>query len=171
MTDTSQNSIILIVEDDPDQMGLLTNFARSEIKKINHDKNLDDQQKQTIGSIRIVKVGNIESLKKALSAYKNVMLVILDCNIPDTKGGKAHDQFVKTNHMLTGRHKSVDIIIEHMPNTPITMISSLNRFQTMVTKYYLSEHNISINFISKNNQSMIKKNIGYYLRRYLRAIN
>lgn len=167
----NSNPNILIVEDDPDQMELLIEFARDEIKKLIKDENTNVRQKQKIKNIQIIKVTNINSLQKAISIHKSVLLAILDCNIPDAKGSAAHDQLVKTNHIITGQHRSVDIVIKHLPSAPITIISSLNRFQKIVSQHYEAKRDISINFISKKDQLMIKRNIGYYLRQYLGTID
>jgi len=161
---------ILVVEDDREQMELLIEFARTEINKITDNQSTTDQQREIIKDIQIIKVSNINSLKKAVSIHKNTLLALLDCNIPDTSDGAAHDQLVKTNYRITGQHNSVDIVKEYLPGTPITMLSSFNRFQKIVSQYYDNNHNLSVNFIKKSDQSMIKRNIGHYLRKYLREI-
>lgn len=161
---------ILIVEDDSEQMDLLIDFALSEIKKILENKNISDEQREKVKTTQIIKVSNIDTLEKAVSMNDEVLLALLDCNIPDTKDGAPHDQLVKTNHVITGQHRSVDIVTENLPETPITMTSSMNRFQKIVSQHYKSKHNLSINFIPKNDQSMIQRNIGYYLRQYVRSL-
>jgi CheY-like chemotaxis protein len=171
MNSSNYNPSILILEDDPDQIRLLIDFAQSEIKKLMSDKNTNDRQKQKLKNIGLIKVSNINSLRKAASTHKNVLLAILDCNTPDKKGGAAHDQLLKTNHIVTGQHKSVDIVTEHLPDTPITLISSLNRFQRTVNRYYESKHDLSINFISKNDPSKLKKDIEKCLKKYLQALD
>jgi len=170
MNSTTTIPNILIVEDDSDQMDLLADFALSEIQKLVDDENMSAEQRENVKRVQIIKVGNVDSLQKAVSIYQNVLLAVLDCNIPDTKDGASHDQLVKTNHRITGQHKPVDIVTEHLPGTPITMISSLNRFQKIVSQYYESNYSLNINFISKTDQLMIKRNIGYYLRQYLRCV-
>jgi len=170
MNSSSTIQYLLIVEDDIDQMELLLDFAGDEIRKLIENENTNDQQKQILKQIQVVKVTNIESLQKALSAHKNIFMALLDCNIPDTKDGQAHDQLIKTNHRITGQHKSVDIVTQNLPGTPITMISSMNRFQKIVTQYYKNKRDISVNFINKSDQAMIKRNIGYYIRLYLRKL-
>ena len=170
MTSPNKSPAILIVEDDLDQMDLLVSFALSEIKALMDDENTNEQQSQNLKDIKILKVNNINTLEKAVRVYKNVLLAVLDCNIPDTKDGASHDQLVKTNHRITGQHKSVDIVTKHLPDTPITIISSLNRFQRTVSRYYKSEHDLNINFIPKNDQLMINRNIGHYVRQYLTSL-
>ncbi len=160
---------ILIVEDDADQMELLTGIVLGEIQKITDNQNLDEQKKQQVRDIQIIRVRNIDSLKKAASTHKGTILALLDCNIPDTKDSPAHDQLIKTNYKITGQHKSVDIVTQHLPNTPITMISSLNRFQKIVVQYYEKKNNLNLNFISKNDQPMIERNIAYYLRQHIKG--
>lgn len=161
---------ILIVEDDPDQMDLLINFALSEIKKMMENKNYNDEQLDTIKSTQIIKVSNIETLQKAVSVNQEVLLALLDCNIPDTKDDAPNDQLIKTNHVITGQHRAVDIVTEYLPKTPITITSSMNRFQKIVRQHYETKHELNINFIPKNDQSMIQRNIGYYLRHYIRNL-
>lgn len=165
------NSNILILEDDFDQMDLLVHFALNEIKELIEDENTNDEQRQIIKNIKIIKVRHIDSLKKAVSIHKNVLLAILDCNIPDSKDSVAHDQLIKTNHRITGQHKSVDIVTKHLPKTPITMISSLDRFKRIINQHYKNKYDLSINFIRKNDQPMLQRNIGYYLRQYLKTVN
>ncbi len=171
MKNSSSDPNILILEDDPDQMDLMISFALGEINKLMDDENTSDKQKQKLKSIQIIKVVDIRSLERTVSVYKGSLLAVLDCNVPDAKGGKSHDQLVKTNYKITGQHKPVDIVTEHLPNTPITMISSLNRFQRIVSQYYKSEYDLSLNFIGKSDQSMIKRNIGYYLRQYIKTLD
>jgi len=171
MTEQTQNTIssyILIVEDDADQMGLLVNFAQMEIKRIIDNENFNDEKKQKARDIKIITATNINSLQKAVQLHKNVLLAVLDCNLPDTRGGAPNDQFIKTNHQITGQHKAVDVVSESLPNTPITMISSLNRFQKIVNQYYINSRNLSINFIKKKDISIIQNNIGWYLRQHLK---
>jgi len=171
-TDSVNNTpSILILEDDVDQMDLLVNFTLSEIKKLTDDESTDSQRRKKIKNIRIIKVTNIKSLHKAVTLHKGILLAVLDCNAPDTRGSKAHDQLVKTNHVITGQHRSVDIVTEHLPEIPITMISSLNRFQHIVNRYYDSKHNLKIRFVSKNDQLKIRKSIEFHLRQYLGAAN
>ena len=158
---------VLILEDDPDQMNILVSFMHSEIKKLLIDANLNEEQKQNLQTVQIISANNIKSLQELVSTHSNVLLAILDCNIPDEEGGVAHDQFIKTNHIITGQHKPVEILIKNLPDTPITMISSMNRFQRTVNKYYKTKHNLNINFIPKNEGAVLEKNIRYYLRKYL----
>ena len=167
---SSQVPNILIVEDDPDQMILLIDLVRGVIENLMQQKLTGEKQRKILKSIGIVKVTNGASLEAAATHCKKILLAIMDCNIPDAKAGVAHDQLVKTQHRITGQHKSVDIIKKHCPDTPITMISSLDRFQKIVSKFYQNEHNISINFIRKSDHSMIQGNVGYYLRQHLRAL-
>jgi len=167
-TQNQNNSHILIVEDDIDQMGLLVDFAQTEIKRIIDNENTSDEQKQKARNIKIITATNIRSLLKAVQMHKNVLLAVLDCNLPDTRGGAPHDQFIKSNHKLTGQHRAVDIVSRGLPSTPITMISSLNRFQRIVNQYYTNTHNISINFIRKKDAPIIQNNIGLYLRQHLK---
>lgn len=158
---------ILIVEDDPDQMELLVQFVQTEIINASKDTSFSAKQITLLRNIQIIKASNISAMKKAVQLDKNIILAILDCNLPDTKDSPSHDQLIKTNHRITGQHKPVDIILQHKIGTPITMISSLNRFQTLVSRFYKTNFSININFISKNEQPLIQKNIGYNLRLFL----
>jgi len=169
MDNFNDNPAILIVEDDIDQMNLLVDYALNEIQKLIDDENTKDEQKQALRGIKILKITNIDTLEKAVTIHKNVLLAVLDCNIPDTKSGIPHDQLIKTNYRITGQHKSVDIITKYLPSTPITMISSLNRFRKLVVQHYSVTHSLNINFISKNDQSMINRNMGYYIRQEIAA--
>ena len=162
------SSAILIAEDDADQKNLLVDFAVSQVKRALEDTTLNDEQRNKLSSIQIISVADIAALKKAVSINKNVLLAILDCNMPDIKGSPSHDQFIKTNHRITGQHKAVDVVIKSLPNTPITMISSLHRFQKIISVFYKKEFDLDINFISKNDPSTIRRNIRYYLKQYLK---
>jgi len=170
MKSPNNNSNILILEDDLDQMRLLVTLAQNEIIKITDDDSVNDTQKQRIKDVGIIKVSNTNSLEKAALIHKNVLLTVLDCNAPDNKGGVAHDQLVKTNHKITGQHHSVDIITKQLPDTPITLVSSLDRFSRTVNRYYENKYNLRINFIRKSDLSAIAKNFERHLREYLRSI-
>jgi len=152
-------------------MDLLASFALDEIEKLAAHENTTEKKKQILSNINIIKVGNVRSLKKVISSQEDIILAVLDCNLPDVEGEPANDQLIKTNYRITGQHKPVDLVLKYSPSTSITMISSFNRFQTLLNQYYESKHDLSINFIRKNDQSMIKRNIAYYLRHYLRKID
>lgn len=170
MNSSDNRPNILILEDDNDQMLLLIDFALAEISKLIDDEKTTDEQREILVNIQIVKVTDIDSLQKAVSINKGTLLALLDCNTPDTKDGIAHNQLVKTNHVITGQHKAVDIVTKHLPATPITMISSMNRFRTIVNRFYGSKYNLSINFVPKNDALKIQKNIRYYIRQHLKAV-
>jgi len=167
-TEKDINSHILIVEDDLDQMGLLVSFAQEEIQALLNSENTDNSQKLKISNIKIITASNIGSLEKAVKIHNNVLLAILDCNIPDTKGGIPHDQFIKTGHKITGQHRTADLVTKNLVGTPVTMISTMNRFQRIVTQYYESKYDLHINFINKKDITVVKNNIGYYLRQYIK---
>jgi len=172
-TNTSSDSAnddayILILEDDPDQMDMLNSLALNELQKFIDNKNISEEKKARITNTKIISINNIESLKKVSGKYNRVLLAILDGNTPNEKDGEPHDQFIKKNHQITGKHRAIEIVKNSLPNTPITMISSLDRFKRIVLKHYKAEHKMNINFISKSDQEMIGKNIGYYLRQYLK---
>jgi len=164
----NNNAYILILEDDPDQLEMLTSLALAELQYIVDDENASPAIEEKITNIRIISVSNIDGLTKVSEKYAPVLLALLDGNTPDEKGGKPHDQFVKKNHVITGKHRAIEIVKNTLPNTPITMISTLDRFKKIVFKYYNTEHELNINFINKNDKEMIGKNIAYYLRQHLK---
>jgi len=159
---------ILILEDDQDQMDFLVNIAQQEIQKRLHNLESNDNQ---VDKIVIVKLTNLQSLKKAVSSYDKVILALMDCNIPDRRGGKSNDQLVKTNYKITGQHNAVDTVLEKMSDVPITLISAKNRFKKIIRQYYESNLDITINFIKKEDHDVIAKNIRYYLNMYLNRLN
>lgn len=166
--DENNSASILIGEDDHDQRKLLIDIAMSQIKRILEDDNLNDEQRQSLKKIQIISVSNIASLARATAKHKEVLLAILDCNMPDSKGSPSHDQFIKTKHKITGQHKAVDLVTEHLPDTPITMISSQNRFARIINLFYKNKLGIEINFISKNDPSTITRNIRYYMLQHIK---
>ena len=76
---------ILIVEDDPDQLEMLVRLAILEIKSLLADDTLPSRAREKILSFNIIKVPEMKSLKRAVSFNKNVVLAIVDCNLPDEK--------------------------------------------------------------------------------------
>jgi len=171
MNNQNDKHVILILEDDPEQMDLLANLALNEIQTLLDDENTDQAQKQALLEVNIIKVADLHSLKTAAKNYKNTILAILDCNIPDTKETPPHDQFVKNGYKITGQHRSVDIVRKYLPDAQITLISSMLRFQRIVIRHYQDQHDLNINFISKNEQDKINRNMAYYLRKYLTSIS
>jgi len=171
MNSSVTNSNILILEDDPDQMEMLVDFALDELAKLAADENISDEQRQKVEDIRLIKVSNIQSLQKSASMHKDVLLALLDCNTPDTEGSAPNDQLVKTNHSITGQHRAVDIVTHYLPDTPITLMSSLDRFRRLVNRYYANKHNLSIRFVGKSDQLGIKENIQFYLKEYLASVD
>lgn len=167
MKTSSNDSNILILEDDAEQMDLLVGFAKNEIVEFMDYAKTHDMQLQNTDNINVIKVRNIKSLQEAVSTNKNVLFALLDCNTPDTEGSAAHDQLVKTNGTVTGQHRAVDIVTEHLPDTPIIIMSSMGRFRRIVKTYYESSHNLSFDFVNKNDPLGIKYNIQQYLRRSL----
>ena len=164
---SQKNPKLLIVEDDEEQIELLVSFALSEIQKLLDHENTSEQKRLILQSISILKVRDVASLKKAVSSQNEFLLALLDCNLPDIEGHPSHDQLIQTNYRITGQHKPIDLVLKYSPSTPITMISSFNRFQSLLNQFYESKHNLSINFIRKSDQSRIRRNIAYYLRQYL----
>ncbi len=159
---------IIVLEDDVDQMLFIIDFALSEINTLIEDEWTSDEQRKRLKSIKILKVADISSLYSAATKHKGTILAILDCNTPDTKGAKPHDQFIKTKHVITGQHRAVDIVTEHLPQAQITMISSMNRFRTLINRYYATNHGLSINFIGKKDAAKISQNIRIRLKKFLK---
>jgi len=162
---------LLILEDDPEQMELLSSLALSEIQALINYKDTHIDHKQQLSEIQVIKVSDIYSLKKAARAYPQTILALLDCNTPNTMNSAPHDQLVKTGYKITGQHTAVDIVRKYLPETPITTISVMLRFQRIVTRYYQEEHQFDVNFISKNEQETISRNIGHYLRQHLARLS
>ena len=164
-----QQHAILIVEDDREQMDLLVNFVLNETRKIMDDEDTTQPQREKLKSIKLLKIGDLSSLRKVASLKIDIVLALMDCNIPDEKGGKSHDQFVKTNHRITGQHASVDLVSERFPSAPIVMTSSMNRFQKLVIQYYKSKHDLNLKFVKKSQAASIQDTISLYLKRYVES--
>ena len=169
---SSDNSAyLLILEDDLDQMNFIVDIARDEVRRLVRDQNLSERQKDIVRNIGVIEVSNILELQKAASAYDNILLALLDCNIPDTPNSAPHDQLLKTNHSITGQHRSVDIVTQYLPEVPITLMSSLDRFRRLVSRYYERKHDLSINFVSKSDPVKMRENFQFYLKEYLASID
>lgn len=171
MKNESLKKTLFVIEDDPDQMAMMIAAVRDEIEQLQSDKNTTQSDMVKLQSLGIVKISNLETLRNALQKNLKPMLAIMDCNLPDTSDGAAHDQLVKVNHRITGAHNAIELIIAASPETPITMISSMNRFLSVVHRYYAKQSNLDVNFISKTEPKKIKRNITYYLRQYLKTAN
>jgi len=157
---------ILIVEDDDDQLELMASVVIEELEKIlEQEANGDGADK--LKSISVVKVRDRHSLERATLKYQGVFLTVLDCNIPDRKGGAANDQFVKQNHILTGQHKSVDVLIKNAPNKPILLVSSQKRFRNTVTRHYGRSGNVPLKFVSKEAPAEIRKQVSKHVQDWL----
>ena len=167
MTPRYDNPKILILEDDSDQMELLIDIAQTEVANYIDDESLSDAERDNLRNIQLIKVSNIDSMKKAVSTHQDVILAISDCNTPDTQGDKPHDQLLKTNHIITGQHRAVDILMKYVPDTPIILISSLNRFRRIIYKYYETSHGLNILFVRKSNPNKLSRNIKKHLMDYL----
>jgi len=165
---TDDSPKILIAEDDADQLDFMIALTLSEINKLISDDQTDEQQRKILKQLKIVKASSIEGLKKKAAVCNRVLFAIVDCNMPDLDKGTPNDQLVKTKHRITGQHRSVDIIIKHLPNTPITMVSSRDRFRRLINKYYNDKYALNINFIAKADQATISRNILNNLNRYIR---
>lgn len=161
------NPKILILEDDPDQMAFLIDATKAEVTEYVENESPNSQQLRSLNNIQLIKVSNVGSLNKAVSIHKDVILAILDCNTPDSIDGKPHDQLIKTKHKITGQHRAVDIVIQQLPDTPILLTSSLNRFRKIIYQYYENNHGVDLRFIRKSNPQKLGRNIKEHLSRYL----
>lgn len=161
---------LLILEDDPDQMVLLVSLVNREIEHILQNEVLNQVQRQVLETIQIFKSDSINSLRAAIAAQDNVVLALLDCNTPDKRGGQANDQFVKTNFVITGQHAAVDVVINHEPKTPITLISSMGRFQRIVSKYYAANDSLAVAFINKDDTARIANNVRHHIKKYIQQL-
>ena len=162
---------ILILEDDPDQMEFFIDMAQTEVTNYINSADLDDVQHENLKDIQFLKVSNIDSLTKAVTTHQDIFLTILDCNTPDTKDGKPHDQLLKTNHIITGQHKAVDLVMKHLPDTSIILTSSLNRFRRIIYKYYEKTHGLDVLFVRKSNPDKLSRNIKLNLKSYINRSN
>ncbi|NND82281.1 MAG: hypothetical protein HKN50_07625 [Gammaproteobacteria bacterium] len=159
---------ILIVEDDPEQMRLFVNYAVTELKALLKDPAITAQQRAMLTPFNILQVGEMKSLQQAVMTGDEVVMAILDCNIPDASGELPNDQFVmQDKHKVTGQHKSVDLIACYLPGTPITLTSSMRRFQRTITRFYASQTELQLDFISKDDIAKMQTNIGYHLRAHI----
>ena len=148
--------VVLVVEDDVDQLDMLAEIVLDEVRSLLHKSDSSTIQQQVLRSIKVVKVTNAAQLAKSLVAFENIVLAILDCNIPDNLGERPHDQFVIENHRITGQHKSVDLVIEKSPEADLVLISSMKRFQRTVLKYYKNHRAMQLKFFDKSDAVNLK---------------
>ncbi len=165
---TSNLPTILVVEDDIDQLDMLTEVVLTEIREIAKEPTLDGDEQLNLRSIKVAKVTNAQSLLEAVNSLNNIILVILDCNIPDSKTQRANDQFVTNNHKITGQHKSVDTVIAHAPNTELLLISSMKRFKRMVLRYYKTKHDLQLKFVDKTDVEIMMSSIRVSIQHFLK---
>ena len=163
----NQGAAILIVEDDSEQMDMFVSFTVAELKRLLNEATATAEQRKKLTPFNILRVSEMKSLEQAVTTHDDVIVAILDCNIPDAKGAAPHDQFVKKdNNKVTGQHKSVDLIAQHLPGTPIVLISSMRRFQRTITRFYAAQSELQLEFISKDDISIIREKINHHLRAY-----
>ena len=168
--DVSNNPSILIVEDDSDQLKMLVSLTAGEIKVILKDGSTPKDMREKLKSFDIITVSEMKSLEQAVDFNENVILALLDCNLPDRKGETAFDQFVKNDkQIITGQHKAVDVIARGLPETPITLISAKRRFQRTIAQFYKSNQDLKLEFISKDDSARIQESIKHHLRKYVGA--
>jgi len=168
MTLKDQKSYLFIIQDDIDQMELLVSFGLNQITHLLDSETTSAAQKALLRDISIIKIKDMRSLEKAVTMYKNVVMVIMDCNIPDIKGGVPNDQLIKTNHKITGQHKAVEILTKFLPSVPITSVSSMKRFDKLLTRYYKQNNGLELKFISKQDHSKVLQEMRFYLNRFIR---
>ena len=167
MSDLYTKPAIFILEDDVDQMALLAQLILIEVKALKEDHSTSDQQLARLNRLQIIKVGDLLTLRKACKNFKNIVFSLVDCNIPDDKNSVPHDQFVKKNHLVTGQHRSVDLISRSAPNAPITLMSSMDRFQRLVVRYYEDNTDLVIKFVSKREKSKLSHAVSTHLKDYM----
>lgn len=150
---------VLVVEDDIDQLNMLVEMVLGEAREIASQPDLTDKEKLSLRTINVVKITDAQSLSEAVNSLTNIILVVLDCNIPDTKSEQANDQFIMDNHRITGQHRSVDTIITHAPSAELVLISSMKRFQRTVLRFYKSKRGLQLKFVDKSDVVNIKASI------------
>jgi len=171
MSDPYTKPAIFLLEDDIDQMRLLSQLIMIEVKALKTDHLLSDEQLERLNRLQIIKIGDLLTLSKACQNFKNIVFSLVDCNIPDDKLSAPHDQFVKTNHLVTGQHRPVDLISDSAPEAPITLMSSMDRFQRLVIRYYEGQTQLAINFVSKRDKSKLKNAIANHLKTYIATMD
>ncbi len=170
MTQTYTRPAIFVLEDDVDQMNLLAQLIMVEVRALREARTLSSKQLELLKSMQIIKIGDLLTLRKACQNFKSIAFSLVDCNIPDDKHSVPHDQFVKTNHLVTGQHRSVDLISQCAPGAPITLMSSMDRFQRLVIRYYEDQSELAIKFISKRERSKLSNAIATHLRDYIGSV-
>ncbi len=143
------NPSILIVEDDPEQKALLEALVSAECKSLVNSTQLD-------ANVGIITAHSLSSLRKVLSLYNNIFLVVLDCNIPDSKGEKPHDQFVREKYKISGQHRAVDLVLASENSPKLALVSAYNRFRKTVTQFYAQEKGIKLKFYRKSDAGRIQ---------------
>lgn len=148
-------------------MDLLVGITVSKLKRLLRDAAIPAEQRKKLKPFNILRVSEMKSLEQAVTTDDNVIVAIVDCNIPDAEGAEPHNQFVKKDsHEVTGQHKAVDLIAQHLPGTPIVLMSSMRRFQRTVPRFYAAQSELQLEFISKDDISKIREKIGNHLRAY-----
>jgi len=157
LSSTDEQAYVLILEDDPDQMDLFVGLVMNELRQLIDADDTPDDIKSRFKRVGILKLNNIESLKRAAKEYQGVVLMIMDCNVPARRGKPPEDQFIKEKHRITGQHRSVDIALKDFRGAPIILTSSMDRFKTMVTQYYRNQADLNLRFFRKSDIEGIQK--------------
>jgi CheY-like chemotaxis protein len=166
---TSAGVAVLLVDDDPEQLEMLGLLTLNEIQVLLNDVSVNERRKRELAAIKVIKVGDQRSLRRVVEGDTEIVLTVLDCNLPEKKGESPIDQFEKKNHVITGQHRSVDIILANQPAMPILLVSTFDRFRNLVINYYKGSKGINLGFVKKNDPervaSRIRSNLEQWARR------
>ena len=165
----SGDHAILIVEDDENQMELLSANVVNELHHLLRDSSLSETQRDKLTGAKIVKIGDLRSLKEVAESDLEIILTVLDCQIPSRKGATPTDQFEKQEHLITGQYRSVDLLVDNHPKSPVLLISALDRFRNPVIQFYKSVHRANLGFVHKRNPEKISSRVREHLQAWVHA--
>jgi len=155
---------ILVLEDDKEQAEFFVEMIMGQVSVLLEDPELTESHKVRLKNLSIIKVSNIGSLNTVVEKYSGAVLAILDGNVPDREGGFPKDQFIKSNHRITGQHASVDRVYKGMKGTPIILTSSMDRFKIIVTSYYRKFKDLDLRFVRKGDLDGLNSAIFNHLK-------
>ena len=153
-----------MLEDDKEQVEFFVELIMGQVSLLLEDPGLTQSHKARLKNLSIIKVSNVDSLNTVVEKYDSAVLAILDGNVPDREGGFPRDQFIKSNHRITGQHASVDRVYKGMQGTPIILTSSMDRFKIIVTSYYRKFKDIDLRFVRKGDLDGLNSAILNHLR-------
>ena len=155
---------ILVLEDDEEQVEFFVEMIMAQVSVLLDDPEITQSHKTRLKNLSIIKVTNVSSLNTVVEKYDSAVLAILDGNVPDREGGFPKDQFIKSNHRITGQHASVDRVYKGMQGTPIILTSSMDRFKIIVTSYYRKFKDIDLRFVRKGDLDGLNSAIFKHLK-------